>query len=440
MSSSKISSLLLLSLLVILLCGPFIVFLLAVQTEPAVTNAPPLTSNEISRVEQLLLKNAPQSPSARSEQNLQLNADELNLLLSYSINMTRLSPEWAAVLTLADNTVNTKLTFQLVDGWIPLYLNFGVDLILNDSLLVLDKLVVGKLQVPNGLLELASTSIRSYLDSENKAYQDFSELIASVDQVSVIQDRIYVTLQWDPILISRISEQAQQLFISDEDQQRIMEHYRLISEIAATIPANLRAVSLNTFLVPMFTAANERSENGSDPIAENRTLFQTLAIYVNREDISQLLGETLAKEMQPAKYIEVRLQRRQDLAQHLVSIAAVTASAGADFAQLLSTTKEAYDARYRSGFSFSDLTANTVGVYLASYSTQDPATAIEMQKRLATLQTESDYMPEVGDNRDGISESDFAAIYSDRNSQEYQRRLADIQALIETRALFQDLD
>ena len=440
MSSSKISSLLLLSLLVILLCGPFIVFLLAVQTEPAVTNAPPLTSNEISRVEQLLLKNAPQSPSARSEQNLQLNADELNLLLSYSINMTRLSPEWAAVLTLADNTVNTKLTFQLVDGWIPLYLNFGVNLILNDSLLVLDKLVVGKLQVPNGLLELASTSIRSYLDSENKAYQDFSELIASVDQVSVIQDRIYVTLQWDPILISRISEQAQQLFISDEDQQRIMEHYRLISEIAATIPANLRAVSLNTFLVPMFTAANERSENGSDPIAENRTLFQTLAIYVNREDISQLLGETLAKEMQPAKYIEVRLQRRQDLAQHLVSIAAITASAGADFAQLLSTTKEAYDARYRSGFSFSDLTANTVGVYLASYSTQDPATAIEMQKRLATLQTESDYMPEVGDNRDGISESDFAAIYSDRNSQEYQRRLADIQALIETRALFQDLD
>ena len=440
MSSSKISSLLLLSLLVILLCGPFIVFLLAVQTEPAVTNAPPLTSNEISRVEQLLLKNAPQSPSARSEQNLQLNADELNLLLSYGINMTRLSPEWAAVLTLADNTVNTKLTFQLVDGWIPLYLNFGVDLILNDSLLVLDKLVVGKLQVPNGLLELASTSIRSYLDSENKAYQDFSELIASVDQVSVIQDRIYVTLQWDPILISRISEQAQQLFISDEDQQRIMEHYRLISEIAATIPANLRAVSLNTFLVPMFTAANERSENGSDPIAENRTLFQTLAIYVNREDISQLLGETLAKEMQPAKYIEVRLQRRQDLAQHLVSIAAITASAGADFAQLLSTTKEAYDARYRSGFSFSDLTANTVGVYLASYSTQDPATAIEMQKRLATLQTESDYMPEVGDNRDGISESDFAAIYSDRNSQEYQRRLADIQALIETRALFQDLD
>ena len=76
MSLSKISSLLLLPLLVIMLSGPFIVLLLAVQTEPAVTNAPALTFNEISRVEQLLLKSAPQSPSARSEQNLQLNADE----------------------------------------------------------------------------------------------------------------------------------------------------------------------------------------------------------------------------------------------------------------------------------------------------------------------------------------------------------------------------
>ena len=190
----------------------------------------------------------------------------------------------------------------------------------------------------------------------------------------------------------------------------------------------------------MFAAAYEKSENGSDPIAENRTLFQTLAIYINNEDISQLLGETLAEQIQPAKYVEVRLQRRQDLAQHLVSIAAITSSAGADFAQLLSTIKEAYDARYRSGFSFSDLTANTVGVSLASLSTRDHATAIEMQVRFAALQAESDYMPEVGNNRDGISESDFTAIYSDRNSHEYQQRLTNIQALIEARPLFQGLD
>ncbi|MEC7767275.1 MAG: hypothetical protein VYD92_10140 [Pseudomonadota bacterium] len=440
MSLTKVFSLLLHPLLVVVLSSPIIVLLLAIQTEPVIVSAPALTANEISRMEQLLLESAPQSPSIRSQQNLRLDADELNLLLRYSINSMQLSPEWAAVLSLDDNAVYTDLTFQLADSWIPLFLNIRANFNLSNSTLALDKLVVGKLQIPKGLLQLAFSRIRDNLGNKNSVYRDLNQLIADVDQVSVLQGHILVALQWDPDLISRISDQAQQLFISDRDRQRIIEHYRLISEIATTIPLNRRAVSLNTFLVPLFAAAYEKSENGSDPIAENRTLFQTLAIYINNEDISQLLGETLAEQIQPAKYVEVRLQRRQDLAQHLVSIAAITSSAGADFAQLLSTIKEAYDARYRSGFSFSDLTANTVGVSLASLSTRDHATAIEMQVRFAALQAESDYMPEVGNNRDGISESDFTAIYSDRNSHEYQQRLTNIQALIEARPLFQGLD
>ena len=62
-----------------------------------------------------------------------------------------------------------------------------------------------------------------------------------------------------------------------------------------------------------------------------------------------------------------------------------------------------------------------------------------MQQRLANLQDESDFMPEVGSNRDGLSESDFTAQYQDRNSEEYQQRLRQIQALINARPLFQGL-
>ena len=53
----------------------------------------------------------------------------------------------------------------------------------------------------------------------------------------------------------------------------------------------------------------------------------------------------MAAEVPRAKFIEVRLQRRQDLAQHVSSIAAISALAGAELAKFLSTTKEAYDAR-----------------------------------------------------------------------------------------------
>ena len=111
----------------------------------------------------------------------------------------------------------------------------------------------------------------------------------------------------------------------------------------------------------------------------------------------------------------------------------------AGFAQLLSTTKEAYDARYRSGFSFSDLTANTVGVTLATFATSSPASAEIMQQRLSSLTDESDYMPTVGNSRDGLSEADFSQLYRDTNSAEYEQRVQEIQQLIYERPLFEGL-
>ena len=77
---------------------------------------------------------------------------------------------------------------------------------------------------------------------------------------------------------------------------------------------------------------------------------------------------------------------------------------------------------------------------MASLATRDAATAAEIQQRMSSVNEESDYMPGVGNNRDGISESDFAAIYRDRTSPEYQQRLAEIQQLIESRPLFSGLD
>ena len=302
------------------------------------------------------------------------------------------------------------------------------------------EIALGALRRPvDRFLRYAVAQLRNELLSSSTVYQDFSEIIGSVEHIDIDSNHVTIALRSDPVLISRIGGQAQQLFISDQDRQRIVDHYRQIADIATTIPSELRAVSLNTFLVPLFTAAHERSQNGSDPIAENRTLFQTLAVYVNELTIEQLLGRELGSEQTPATFIEVRLQRRQDLAQHLVSTAAITVSAGADFAGMLTTTKEAYDARYRSGFSFSDLTANTVGVTLASFATRDRKTALLMQERLASLQDESDYMPAVGSNRDGLSETDFNALYNERSSPEYQRRLRQIQDLIMARPVFRAL-
>jgi len=435
----KLIILLLRTLVVLLLSAPVIVLLLSIETAPSLVAEQQFTDEELSRIETLLLESTPQSPSIAGPHELQLNSEELNLLLRYAVNIMNLSSDWAARTQLSQDNLNAQLTVRLDAGPLPMYLNVEADFIEDDNRLALDTLRIGKLAVPNRFLQFTLQRLRGNLATENIAYLDFSELINNVESVELDQNQMSVAMQWDPNLISRIGNQAQQLFISEQDQQRIIDYYAIITNIAAAVPIDIRAVSINAFLSPLFTAAAQKTRGGSDPIAENRTAFQTLAIYLNEESIAQLIGEDAAAEIEPAPFIEARLLRRQDLAQHLVSTAAITASAGADIAQMLSTIKEAYDARYRSGFSFSDLTANSVGVTIAQLATASPETAKIMQDRLANLQNESDYMPQVGNNRDGLSETDFNAMYTDRSSPQYTQRLAEIQTLIDSRPLFSGL-
>ena len=173
-----------------------------------------------------------------------------------------------------------------------------------------------------------------------------------------------------------------------------------------------------------------------NPVAENRAAFQALSIYLNGEDIASRTGIKNAQELANPRPVEVRLQQREDLAQHVASIAAISSSAGAELAQLLSTTKEAYDARYRTGFSFSDLTANSVGVALAEFATKSDASALEFQRRVTALSDDAEYMPVVGNNRDGMTEAAFSVQYRDRSSTEFAQRLREIQTMIAERPFF----
>ena len=431
--------LLLRPLIVLVVSAPIIILLLAVQTGPIVSSADPLTGDEITRIEQLLLESAPSTPGVTSQQSLQLDVDELNLLLGYGLNLLELSPSWAAQFSIEAESLSSKMSVQILSGWLPLYLNMTGEFIEENSQLRLDQVVIGNVQIPDRLVAMGLDRLSNNLMQSTPVFSDVNDLLNNIETIEIAGSQMRIQLLWDPVLIGRISDDAQRLFISEEDRTRIINYYQSINEIATSIPTDIRAISLNELFIPLFTEAREYSINGNDPVAENRTLLQALAIYVNNEELEQLVGAELAADIPAAKFIEVRLLRRQDLAQHVVSIAAITASAGAEFAELLSTTKEAYDARYRSGFSFSDLTANTVGVTLAGYLTANNIMAMEMQRRLTQLQTETDYMPEVGNNRDGISETDFNAIYIDRNSVEYNQRLDEIQTIIDARPLFQGL-
>jgi superfamily II DNA/RNA helicase len=189
--------------------------------------------------------------------------------------------------------------------------------------------------------------------------------------------------------------------------------------------------------VPLASSAYQKSIDGADPILENRALLSAIAAYVN--DSLDLQFEEPSKNQAVQQKIEVRLHKRQDLAQHVTSAAAITASFGSPIAEMISSTKEIYDARFGSGFSFSDLTANTVGIKLARLMTETPTRALAMQLRLSEVKSELDYMPSVGSNNDGIREEKFIDIYRGRDGKQYLQKISEINDLIDSLALFAEL-
>lgn len=427
------------SLLVLLLSAPVVLLLASIQATPLVSPSQNLTPPELTKVQSLLVENAPSSTFYATEQAIELNEDELNLLLRYGLNSSSRTQKWSGNLTLGNAEISFVSTVGVEVLPIPLFLNVRGTLVQQDNLLEIARLNIGLVKLPNALIQLLLKRVVSDIDSSSVALADIYGLMNNVKSLEINEEKAKMTLLWDPRLMSQLTDQTRQLFVSNEDRKKVAHYYKFLSHIAQATPRDIKAVSLNAYLAPLFQEAHANSMASKDFVTENRAAFQALGAFVNKEDIAQLIGRELAQGLSPPNNIEVRVHRRQDLAQHITVIASITSSAGADFASMASTTKEAYDARYRSGFSFSDLAANTVGIQLASIGTLNQDSAEKLQIRLSLVKEESEYMPLFGSNTDGLSEKDFNDLYVDTNSDKYMLRLQEIENLVNAAPVFLDL-
>ncbi|MFT4861468.1 MAG: hypothetical protein ACI95C_000678 [Pseudohongiellaceae bacterium] len=428
------------TVLVLILSAPVVLLLASIQATRLVPASGNLAPSEISAVQNLLVENAPASTNYGTEQEIELSQDELNLLLRYGLTSSGRTQQWSGNLTLGAAQVDFMSTVSIKFLPIRLFINVRGTLVQQDNLLALQHLRIGLVDLPSGLIQMLLDRVVSDIDDSSVALADIYGLMNNVKSLEIDAGSAKMTLLWDPVLMSQLTDQTRQLFVSNEDRKKVAHYYQFLNQIAATTPLDIKAVSLNAYLVPLFAEARAQSIATQDHISENRAAFQALGAFVNQEDIAQLIGRELAQDFVPSNQIEVRVHRREDLAKHLTAIASITSSAGADFASMVSTTKEAYDARYRSGFSFSDLAANTVGVKLASLGTANQDSAARLQLRLAQVKDASEYMPLFGSNTDGLSENDFSTLYIDRNSAEYMLRVQEIESLVSSASVFKDLE
>jgi len=418
---------------------PAAALLLALQRGAEVAQAPPLDSSEIAQIEQLLIESVPGNVRNTELRQLNLSNHELNLLLRYATELIGADSGINSRIYLPGGILRTEVSVPVSNLIRPMWLNLSAEFFSTGDRLQLASLNLGHLGIPANLIEALADRVEQRFLGDVPTYIEILALLDSVQRIEISEDQLDLDFMWEPNLIAQVRNQAQQLLVSDSDQLRIARHYENLAQIIDSIPQTTRAIPLTALLGPLFASALSQSRLGSDPLAENRTLFLTLAAYVNEEDMARWLHTELVDQLPQPRLIEVRIQRRQDLAQHVVSSAAIAASAGAGVAQVISNIKENYDARYRTGFSFSDLTANTAGMTIGSLATESREMALEMQRRLSILESDAEYLPELGSNLDGLSESDFDALFGQQNSPEYQQRVREIESLIYQQPLFEGL-
>lgn len=421
---SLIKLLLLLVIGVLLVMLMLLVFIL--QSQPTVPPSRTLDNVDMQTIEQLIVDNAPEKITSPGERILHLDRTELNLLTAFALQTVPALGEMAADVTLS----NGSATVDIAAPWhIPrktVYLNLQAQVRQRSTGLELFSVRAGDLPIPMTLVRYAIRTTQDRLASAYVNYQEFVDLQQSIRQISIEEAAVIITLDWEPQLITRVQAQAEQLFLSADDKDRIVVYYQQIADIVNALPENTRSISLNDLMFPLFFTAAKHVHSGKDAVTENRSLLQALSLYVNETEPSALIGEdSLTNNARPRR-VNVTIQRRTDLAQHFTTSAAITATAGAGVAGILYNSKEAHDARYRTGFSFSDLTANMAGAAFGDTSTGSIAAALQIQQRVTIATEETDYMPQVTRDNAGMTEQVFSEQYQDRTSEAYLDRVATI--------------
>jgi len=132
---------------------------------------------------------------------------------------------------------------------------------------------------------------------------------------------------------------------------------------------------------------------------------------------------------------EVRLNQREDFAQHFILSAALAANTGGPLSNAIGLYKEITDSRGGSGFSFNDIAADRAGSRFGEVAT-NRATAQKLQIKVGAGIDEGDIIPTIADLPEFMSEGEFKRRFGGIDGPEYKKMMADIEGRIAALPLY----
>jgi hypothetical protein len=412
---------------------PLILLILTMQRGATVPVSTALDQEQIAEIQQLLIDNDPRQLLASEYQQVRLTETELNALATYVKDSNPALETLNFHTDLVENSVIARMSIPIKA--IGLRRFFNISLIFDhvDDRLTLASIEAGPLNYPILML----TPMRSFFAARLRDEENFQLLSAFIDSLhfqSISEDNIVIQLDWQGDNLEQLGDQARQVFVSAREADRMIYYHERLVTTTNDLPTEINRIGLNDLLRPLFLFASVNSAAGADPIAENRAVFIVLSAYLTDLDLATLIGDDV--ELPMPRIVDVVIENREDLAQHVVTSAAIAASAGAGMAEVLSVYKEVHDSRYRTGFSFTDIAANQTGTQLGDLASRSETDAFLFQDLMKSILNESEFMPPLG-TYDGMTEEEFTERFDNRESETYRQRVQEIANSIAARPFYQ---
>jgi hypothetical protein len=303
---------------------------------------------------------------------------------------------------------------------------------------VLQEVRLGRLNLPPGLVLWGAQQV---LESQ-ELLAPARLLLAALSQVSVQDERLNVTVQWTDAL----QGQTLALVVPTEDWSRLqVYHAQVVSAIERVPPGSrmhpghpLRELMRTAFVLAqqrtmahgLLRATDDTLPASEVAYRENRAALVAVALAANKLSLHQLLPKHEGQEVAPLPMASIRLNGREDFAQHYTISALMALMVGGRVADTVGLYKEMMDASKAdggSGFSFNDLALNRAGIRLGQRARQD---AIGLQQRLGgdeALVSDDDFIPKVDDLPEFLGRDEFVHRYGGLKDGRFQRQMVDIE-------------
>lgn len=302
----------------------------------------------------------------------------------------------------------------------------------------LDGVRVGRLNLPPDLVLWGAQRV---LESQ-ELLAPAQLMMAALSQVNVQDDRLNVTVRWT----DQLQGQTLALVVPAEDWPRLQAYHAQVVAAIERVPPGSRmhpGHPLRELLRTAFVLAQQRTmahgllpaTEGTLPASEvayreNRAALVAVALAANKLSLHQLLTRVDGQDVPPLPMASVRLNGREDFAQHYTISALMALMVGGRVADTVGLYKEMMDASKAdggSGFSFNDLALNRAGIRLGQRARQD---AIGLQQRLGgdeALVSDDDFIPKVDDLPEFLGREEFVHRYGGLKDGRFQRQMADIE-------------